>query len=154
MRPQRANLLWYAFTATGMAVLVLLVASVVGPQILSELTPKYKVVFFQTPTCGPDSRLFALPWAVRIGNTTIMKGGSSLPENDSRALRALPDSLLNESRITFSLPSGTYRYSLLPAGDFWDPYTFPQGVASGVVQVSGQDVSVNVTVANPGVCSY
>jgi hypothetical protein len=141
--------------ASGIFVLGLLVISAAGPQILSDLTPKYKVTFFQTPTCGSQ---YALPWAVTLGDSTIQQGGADLPRDGNRALTAITPNFdwqyLNETVIVFYVPNGTYNFTLRPWGDFRDPVTFPQGITNGTVNVDGQSTSVNVTVANPGVCSY
>ncbi|MDA4127523.1 MAG: hypothetical protein OK452_10050 [Thaumarchaeota archaeon] len=156
MKTERARLGWYAFTAVGFAVLVLLVASVVGPQVLSGLAPKYKVVFFQTPTCG-DYDEYALPWAVTLGSTTIQKGGATLPYDGNRELHGITDSndpLLNQTIIVFSVPNGNYNYKLMPWRDFLDPDYFPQGIVNGTIHVDGSSVLVNVTVANPGQCGF
>jgi hypothetical protein len=155
MEGKQSQRLWYVLVASGALVLGLLVASVAGPQMLSNSTPKYKVTFFQTPTCGSQ---YALPWAVTLGDSTIQKGGGDLPTDGNRALTSITPTFqskyLNETFIVFYVPNGTYNFSLRPWGDFWDPVTFPQGIVNGTVHVGGHGTSINVTVASNGVCSY
>jgi len=81
-----------------------------------------------------------------------------MPTDDNRALTSITPTFqsqyLTETVIIFHVPNGIYNYTLKPRGDFWDPVTFPQGISNGTVHVQGQDVSINVTVATNGVCSY
>lgn len=81
-----------------------------------------------------------------------------MPTDGNRALTSITPTFqskyFNETVIVFYVPNGTYNYTLKPWADFWDPVTFPQGIVNGTVHVEGHGTSVNVTVANNGVCSY
>jgi hypothetical protein len=148
----KSNYGWYALVASGSVVLVLLVGSVVEPMMVQELTPKYEVVFSQSPTTECGGPLYGMPWAVRLGNETLRKGGGDLPTERGRSLEFVAPNLLNLTKIEFAVSNGSYNYTLIPAGDFWDPISNPQGVVNGTVVVDGHDVRVNVTAANPGTC--
>lgn len=111
----------------------------------------FQVIFVQTPTCG-DLNEYAIPWAVNLGNMTIVEPPNArLPDPSSELLQG-GVKILNLTRITFSLPDGTYRYTVLPSGDFG--VNLPGGNLTSAVTVQGADIVVTVTPVRPGNCGF
>ena len=119
----------------------------------------YEVTFFQTPTCQSLNDLYAIPWAVKLANSVIIEPTNATLDNDTETLVGIPGSgvPINQTRITFSVPDGDYKYVLAPIYDFSYASNYPlnNGLNStGLVAVNGSDVSVNVTVEYPGKCGF
>jgi len=104
--------------------------------------PPYKVFFIQQPVYGCFG-LFQMPWEVELGNTTIMKPANSSMTVDA-GLEAVKN--LSLSVITFSVPEGTYNYTVLPT------YAFGNLIGSVVVNDSGVDITV--TPVPPVTCGF
>jgi len=111
----------------------------------------FQVVFMQTPTCG-DLKEYAIPWAVRLGNVTIVEPpNATLPDPSSELLQGGVTNL-NLTRIIFLVPDGTYRYTVLPPGDFG--VNLPGGNLTSALTVHGADTDVTVTPVRPGNCGF
>jgi hypothetical protein len=92
------------------------------------------VVFQQIGACSPD--FWGIPWSVTVGNVTeVQPSGTPLPLN-SYGLSGTLDK--NLTIIIFSLPDGTYHFSVSPSAGFFTPQ-------SGTAVVNGTDVLVDVT---------
>jgi len=96
----------------------------------------YEVVFNDTGYCPPPPLTYPASWAVSLNNKTIVEppsAGFPLPEQPefSPAFKIY-------STITFSVPDGTYNYTVYP-----QPVFFLQ---NGKVVVNGSDVVVQVDV--------
>ena len=94
----------------------------------------YQLEFVQESNCYYGSWLF--PWAVVLDNSTVVvqPSNATLPLTYS-GTHLTSDS--NYSTIVFSLPNGTYNYTIVPN----DPFNPEQ---SGNVTVAGSDVQVEV----------
>jgi hypothetical protein len=94
----------------------------------------YRVEFLQESNCAYGSWL--VPWAVVLDSQTVVvqPSNATLPLSYNGA-PLTGDS--NYSTIWFSLPNGTYSYTILPK----DPLGSAQ---SGYVTVDGSDVAVQV----------
>jgi len=94
----------------------------------------YQLEFVQESNCYYGSWLF--PWAVVLDNSTVVvqPSNATLPLTYS-GTHLTYDS--NYSTIVFSLPNGTYNYTIVPN----DPFNPEQ---SGNVTVAGSDVQVEV----------
>jgi len=93
----------------------------------------YQVEFLQESNCPYGSWLY--PWGVTVGNQTITQ-----PSNATLPLSYSGTHLTGESNysaIWFSLPNGTYSYTVIPN----DPLGSHQ---SGDVTVDGSNVMVQV----------
>ena len=93
----------------------------------------YQVEFLQESNCPYGSWLY--PWGVMLGNQTIVQ-----PSNATLPLSYDGSHLTGESNystIWFSLPNGTYSYTIIPN----DPLGSPQ---SGNVTVDGSNFVVQV----------
>jgi len=94
----------------------------------------YQVEFLQEPNCPPGSWLF--PWAVVLDNQTVVQpSNATLPLSSDGIFHFTDDS--NYSTIGFSLPNGTYSYTIIP------DYSLGSH-QSGNVTVDGSDVTVQV----------
>jgi hypothetical protein len=91
------------------------------------------VEFLQESNCFYGSWL--LPWAVMLDGQTIVQPSNATLPISYNGTRLTGDSIY--STISFSLPDGTYSYTILPN----DPLGSPQ---SGNVTVDGSDVEVQV----------
>jgi hypothetical protein len=94
----------------------------------------YQLEFVQESNCAYGSWLF--PWAVVLDNSTVVvqPSNATLPLTYS-GTHLTSDS--NYSTIVFSVPNGTYNYTIVPN----DPFNPEQ---SGNVTVAGSDVQVEV----------
>jgi hypothetical protein len=94
----------------------------------------YQLEFVQESNCFYGSWL--LPWAVVLDNSTVVvqPSNATLPLTYSGA-HLTSDS--NYSTIVFSVPNGTYNYTIVPK----DPFNPEQ---SGNLTVDGSDVQVQV----------
>lgn len=103
---------------------------------INETSQLYQLEFVQDSNCGYAS--YHLPWGIVLDNsTTVVKpSNTSLPlAYDSQTSVSHSDS--NYSTITFSVPNGTYSYTIIPK----DPFN---RIQSGNVTVDGGDVQVGV----------
>lgn len=103
---------------------------------INESSQLYQLEFVQDSNCGYAS--YHLPWGVVLDNSTtlVQPSNASLPlAYYSRTSASRSDS--NYSTITFSVPNGTYSYTIIPKDPFnrvqWDNVT-----------VEGSDVQVEV----------
>ncbi|MDA4116485.1 MAG: hypothetical protein OK442_08020 [Thaumarchaeota archaeon] len=93
----------------------------------------YDVTFQQSGDCSPP--LYVVPWSVTLGNVTIAQPSNatlpitSEPSNPSQTNQSL-------STIVFSVPDGSYQYTISPKGTFSSDY--------GSVTVNGAGVLVTV----------
>lgn len=87
----------------------------------------YEVTFRQMGSCSPP--IFAGPWSVTLGSQTITE-----PSNATLPVQGTGSSSNPNDTITFSVPNGTYPYTVGP-GIYFQP-------SSGVVNVNGLDVHV------------
>ena len=91
------------------------------------------VVFQQIGACSPE--FWGIPWSVTIGNVTeVQPSGTPLPLNNYGLSGTLDKNL---TIIVFSLPDGTYHFSVSPSAGFFTPQ-------SGTAVVNGTDVLVDV----------
>ena len=106
-------------------------AAQASKQTTSQL---YQLEFVQESNCYYGSWLF--PWAVVLDNTTVIvqPSNATLPLTYG-GTHLTSDS--NYSTIVFSVPDGTYNYTIVPN----DPFNSEQ---SGNVAVAGSDVQVEV----------
>ncbi len=88
------------------------------------------VVFQQLGACS-NPEFWGEPWSVTIGNQTIAEPSTATLPVQGTAGASNPN-----DTITFSVPNGTYSYTLGP-GVYFEP-------SSGVVHVNGSDVKVVV----------
>jgi hypothetical protein len=100
--------------------------------------------------------LFALPWTVRFGNSTITEPPKAvLPNPGESNLNDWP-AYRNLTRIVFSVPNGVYNFTIMPQWEFYNvSYQTGENGVAGLVHVNDHDVSVDVTVANqahPATC--
>jgi len=106
----------------------------IGTSGRSEATSlQYQLEFVQESNCPYGSWL--IPWAVTIDHQTVTQPPSASPPLSYSASRLTGNSTY--STILFSLPNGTYNYSILPN----DPLGTEQ---SGSVTVVGSNVVVQV----------
>jgi len=107
----------------------------------------YEVAFQQISYCG---RFNIIPWAVTLnGLTEVEPSNQSLPLPTNTFSTIVPDQ--NLTRITFSVPAGTYSYAVsggTPNGPGGELYP-----GSGTVEVSGTDTIVNVQVSLGFTCT-
>jgi hypothetical protein len=96
----------------------------------------YQLEFLQESNCPYGSWLF--PWAVVLNNSSVIvqPSNATLPVTYDEAPISLTSDI-NYSTIWFSVPNGTYNYTVLPK----DPFNAEQ---SGNVTVDGTDVEVQV----------
>jgi hypothetical protein len=101
-------------------------------------TRLYDVTFQQSGDCSPP--VYVVPWSVTLGNVTIAQPSNatlpitSAPSNSGQTNQTL-------STIVFSVPDGSYQYTISPKGTFASDY--------GSVTVNG--TSVLVTVYSPAI---
>jgi hypothetical protein len=115
-----------------------------GATVTSTLTANpyngtrlYEVTFKQTGACGPPP-VYAAPWSVTLGPWTLVEPQSAgLPVETLSGTASL--AYADYSAIVFSVPAGSYPYSIAMG--------WPLGNPSGVVTVTQSDV--NVTVDGP-----
>jgi hypothetical protein len=103
---------------------------------INETSKLYQLEFVQDSNCGYAS--YHLPWGVVLDNSTtvVQPSNASLPlAYDSQTSVSHSDS--NYSTITFSVPNGTYSYTIIPK----DPFN---RIQSGNVTVDGSDAQVEV----------
>lgn len=95
---------------------------------------QYQLEFVQESNCYYGSWL--LPWGVVLDNSTVVvqPSNATLPLTYSGAHLT---SHANYSTIVFSVPDGTYNYTIAPK----DPFN---GEQSGTVTVDGSDIQVQV----------
>ena len=94
----------------------------------------YEVVFNDAGNCPPPPLTYPASWAVSLNNKTIVE-----PPSAGFPLPAYPElgpAFRNYSMITFSVPDGTYHYTVYPQTEFY--------LQSGTVVVNGSDVVVPV----------
>ena len=97
----------------------------------------YAVTFQQVRYCGQYN---IMPWAVTIGGLTqVQPSNQTLPLPTGYSQTVVPDQ--NLTRMTFSLESSVYNYTVSGGGGFVELYP-----GSGTFQVSGSDVVVNLQV--------
>ena len=94
-------------------------------------TQPYRVTFQQEGACSPA--VYVAPWSVTLGNTTESEPPNMAVSNGGYSAGPEPPSVYT---IVFSVPNGTYQYSVHPQGAF---YTY-----SGTVTMNGSDVSIMV----------
>jgi hypothetical protein len=96
-------------------------------------TRLYDVTFQQLGDCSPP--VYVVPWSVTLGSVTIAQPSNatlpitSEPSNSSQTNQTL-------STIVFSVPDGSYQYTVSPKGTFSSDY--------GSVTVNGTGVLVTV----------
>lgn len=103
---------------------------------INETSKLYQLEFVQDSNCPYAS--YHLPWGVVLDNSTtiVQPSNASLPlASDSQTSVSGSDS--NYSAITFSVPNGTFSYTIIPK----DPFN---RIQSGNVTVDGSDVQVGV----------
>jgi hypothetical protein len=93
----------------------------------------YRVKFLQESNCPYGSWL--VPWAVAINNQTVVQPSNATLPLSYNGTRLTGES--NYSAIWFSLPNGTYGYTIIPN----DPMGSAQ---SGQVTVNGSNLMVQV----------
>lgn len=100
----------------------------------------YELVFNQTGFfCS--SVAYASPWAVSLNNkTTIVEPASATAPIQESGVEEYSPSFKNTSVIIFSVPNGTYSYTILPKSVFQQ---------SGNITVSSSDQVVRVTYLPP-----
>jgi len=102
----------------------------------------YEVAFTEASDCSPP--VWQAPWGVVVdGRTTIIR-----PSNASLPLANNSFDVIGSgiySIIWFSLPNGTYSYSIIPRGG--------GGASSGNVTVNGSDTTVEVYGAVTVLCT-
>jgi hypothetical protein len=108
----------------------------------SAQTPSrlYQLEFVQVSSCPYGE--WKLPWAVVLDNDTVVVQPSNAPvpltwDGDSNYTVSGPFS--NYTTISFSVPNGTYNYSILPTSPFGDTNQ------SGSVTIKGSDIQVEVS---------
>jgi hypothetical protein len=103
----------------------------------------YEVAFTEASACSPP--VWQAPWGVVLdGRTTIIRpSNASLPLSNSSFI--ISYNYGNYSIIWFSLPNGTYSYSVIPRGG--------GSASSGNVTVSGSDTTVEVYGAATVLCT-
>jgi hypothetical protein len=99
-----------------------------GSSTISANPRLYEVIFRQMGSCSPT--FFVGPWSVTLGS----QGTIAEPSNAILPVQGTASSLNPNDTITFSVPEGTYPYSVGPAV-YFQP-------SSGVVSVFGSDVTV------------
>lgn len=98
----------------------------------------YGVTFQQVRDCGQFN---IMPWAVTFnGLTEVEPSNQSLPLPTNTFSTIVPNQ--NLTRMTFSVPSGTYNYTV-SGGAVGGGELYP---GSGTIHVDGSDVLVNVGV--------
>lgn len=106
----------------------------------SNGTRVFQATFQQVRYCGQYN---ILPWAVTLnGFTEVQPSNQSFPLPTNTFSTFVPDQ--NLTRITFSLPDGTYNYAVwggTPHGPGGQLY--PEG---GTVEINGSNVLVNLAV--------
>lgn len=103
---------------------------------INESSHIYQLEFVQDSNCPYAS--YHLPWGVVLDNSTtvVQPSNASLPlASDSQT--SVSGSNNNYSTITFSVPNGTYSYTIIPK----DPFN---RIQSGNVTVDGSDIQVEV----------
>lgn len=92
----------------------------------------HRVTFQQEGACSPA--VYVAPWSVTLGNATESEPPNTQVQNGGYSAGPEPASVYT---IAFSVPNGTYRYSVRPEGAFYS-YT-------GTVTVNGADVSITLS---------
>jgi hypothetical protein len=102
-------------------------------QTTSTSNGLYRLTFNQTGYCSPPAYL--APWAVSLSNgvTIIQPPNATLPLSESGPF-TFTASYKNYSMIAFSVPDGTYNFTLYPQVEFFHQ--------SGSVSVDGSDVTI------------
>jgi hypothetical protein len=104
----------------------------------------YQLEFVQVSSCPYGE--WKLPWGVVLDNNTVEVQPSNAPvpltwDGDSNYTVSGP--YRNYTTISFSVPNGTYNYSILPTSPFGDTNQ------SGSVTVKGSDIQVEVSQFTP-----
>jgi hypothetical protein len=95
-------------------------------------TPLYAVTFQQLPCAGD----YAVPWSVTLGNdTVVMPSNATVPGHGSASLQDDPAA----ATIMFTVPPGSYSYTILPTAGFEYP-----GNTTGTVVVSSGNLIVQI----------
>jgi hypothetical protein len=95
---------------------------------------EFRVTFVQSGACSPP--VYVAPWSVTLGSEVEAEpAGVTLPIPDGY-FSASP-LYANDSAIVFSVPDGTYHFSITPS------FAFAQ--TSGTATVEGRDVTVLLT---------
>ncbi len=93
----------------------------------------FEVEFIQQGVCS-DPEVWLAPWAVSLNNVTIVRpSNATLPLSES-SFGAGPSGE-NYSTISFSVPNGTYNYTVYPRSFLGE---------TGIVTVDGSDVLITV----------
>lgn len=112
----------------------------------------FDVTFYDGGPCPGEG---LTEWGVQLGNQTITHPSgiliSQIPEDGVNA-----SGKLNQTAITFSVPSGTYPFTLYPTA-FLRPITPNPSIgdlrdASGTITVTNSSVTVNTFAAVPATC--
>lgn len=102
--------------------------------------------FNQTVVCGPGSSLYGdyfIPWSVTLRNGSSYSITKAQPPNSNPSNGFTSTKNESYSTISFSVPDGTYNYTLNPTNDFENAQT---GASSGTITVDGDNVTVYVRV--------
>jgi len=96
----------------------------------------HEVIFNDTGNCPPPPLGYPASWAVSLDNKTIVEPpGAGFPPP---AYPEISPAFKNYSVITFSVPDGTYQYTVYPQTEFY--------LDNGTVVVNGSDVVVSAVI--------
>jgi hypothetical protein len=102
----------------------------------------YGVTFQQVRDCGQFN---IMPWAVTFnGLTEVEPSNQSIPLPTNSFSTIVPNQ--NLTRIAFSVPSGTYNYTVIGGAVGGGELYTGSGMTSGTIHVNGSDVLVSVGV--------
>lgn len=107
-------------------------------------TVLYQLSFIQAVVCGPGASLYGdyfIPWSVTLTSNSSFNATIVQPPNSN--LSNGYTSTKNESyaSISFSVPNGTYNYTLNPVNDVVNSQTW---ASSGTIKINGSEVTVYV----------
>jgi hypothetical protein len=106
----------------------------------------YFLSFNQTAVCGPGSSLYGdyfIPWSVTLTGGSSYSITKAQPPNSNPSNGFTSTKNDSYSSISFSVPDGTYNYTIDPINDFENAQTY---ASSGTITINGDNVTVYVRV--------
>ena len=105
----------------------------------------YLLSFNQTAMCGPNTGLYGsyfIPWSVTLTASSYRETTKAQPPGSTGTPNGFTSTKdASYSSISFSVPDGTYSYTLNPTNDFENSQT---GASSGTITINGNNVTVYV----------
>jgi len=138
---------------TGLAIAIIVAALIIGSVAYLAFSPTGKTTITVTIPCDASSALhcvvfqqlgacsnpefWGVPWSVTVGGTTEVQPPGAPPPGPDSGLEGTLDE--NLTVIAFSLPNGTYSFTV------WPPSGYTATPASGTIVIDGANVTVDLT---------